>query len=187
MFLTIQIPSKIQLLIKNEKIFIHGPVGSLIISRQKIDPFGLVKFKLNQSTCQIYIKRTNLGIQSTKYNLSQKALAGQIESFFKQSFRGVTQGYLVYLELHGVGFRVDKNEQSLLFKLGFSHSIHYELPNDIRSIMIDSTKFALYGIHLNRLTQIAASIKKLRLPEAYKGKGIRRSSDQLFLKERKKV
>ena len=171
----VDIPKDIKIQIQDNAVYCEGPLGSLIIPRKKLDPKASIMFKMSNS---------HLHFRSPQAN---GAYQGSIEAIFKQSFQGLLQGYLVHLELVGVGFRVEKNDDQLEFKLGFSHPIFFQLPNDIRAVVSKPTEFSLYGVDSNRLTQIAANIKKLRVPEAYKGKGIRRSSDILHLKEMKKT
>jgi len=127
--------------------------------------------------------------KKSNLNPLMRSYKGTIKAIFQQSFKGLLQGYLIQMELIGVGFRVEQpsHEVPLEFKLGFSHPVFYKLPTDIRAIISKPTELALYGVDLNRLTQVAAQIKQLRPPEPYKGKGIRLSSDILYLKEMKKA
>ena len=191
----ITIPKDIHVILQGDDIFCEGPLGSLTIPRKKLDPKAFILFQITESEIHFHwVNKKMEALQSTQAKLKPtgkptalvRAYKGQIEAIFKQSFQGLLQGYLTHLELIGVGFRVEQKEQQLEFKLGFSHPIFYDVPSDIRAIIAKPTELALYGVDLNRLTQVAAQIKKLRPPEMYKGKGIRLSSDILYLKEMKK-
>jgi len=186
----ITIPKDIHVNLQGNDILCEGPLGSLTISRKKLDPKAFILFQITESEINFHwVNKKMETLQSTqvgKPTALVRAYKGQIEAIFKQSFQGLLQGYLTHLELIGVGFRVEQKAQQLEFKLGFSHPIFYDVPTDIRAIIAKPTELALYGVDLNRLTQVAAQIKKLRPPEMYKGKGIRLSSDILYLKEMKK-
>ena len=197
MTFNIEIPTDIQVKLKGDHIYCEGPLGSLSIPRKKLDPKACILFRLTDSHIQfhwvnkkqMFSANTIDETQKFKETRLMRSYKGTIQAIFKQSFQGLLQGYLVQIQLIGVGFRVEQSshEVPLDFKLGFSHPVFYKLPADIRAIISKPTELALYGVDLNRLTQVAAQIKQLRPPELYKGKGIRLSSDILYLKEMKKA
>ena len=173
---SLEIPDNIQIQIQKTSIQLQGPLGSIIIQRQTLDPAGTSLFRFEPNG--------QFQLMSNQY-----ADLNRLKSYFQKSIQGLLQGYLIHLELVGVGFRVEDlnlktSFQQLEFKLGYSHPVYYKLPDDVRAIISSPTNFSLYGVDSARLTQVAARIRKLRPPELYKGKGIRRSSDILFLKER---
>ena len=200
MTFNIEIPTDIQVKLQGDNFYCEGPFGSLSIPRKKLDPKACILFRLTKSHIQFHwvnkkqvfsantIEETQ-NVQHFKDTPLMRSYKGTIKAIFKQSFQGLLQGYLVQIQLIGVGFRVEQSshEVPLDFKLGFSHPVFYKLPADIRAIISKPTELALYGVDLNRLTQVAAQIKQLRPPERYKGKGIRLSSDILYLKEMKKA
>jgi large subunit ribosomal protein L6 len=103
-----------------------------------------------------------------------------------EKINGVQQGYVFQLELHGLGFRVHSNDsKTLVFKLGFHHTIHYTLPNDVYGFVQNSTSFHIFGIDKKKVSHIAGQLKLLKKPDLYKGKGIRRSSDIIYLRQLK--
>ena len=197
MTFNIEIPTDIQIALKGNDIYCEGPLGSLTIPRKKLDPKACILFRLTDSHIQFHWVNKKQVFSTSTFNDTQnfkdtrlmRSYKGTIQAIFKQSFQGLRQGYLTQIELFGVGFRVEQpsKDSPLEFKLGFSHPIFYELPTDICAIISKPTELALYGVDLNRLTQVAAQIKQLRPPELYKGKGIRLSSDVLYLKEMKKA
>jgi len=92
---------------------------------------------------------------------------------------GVTTGYTKQMEIHGVGYRANKVGQSLVILVGFSHPIEVQPPDGITLSVegVDpatkATKISVSGIDKQLVGQVAASIRQLRKPEPYKGKGIR--------------
>ena len=61
-------------------------------------------------------------------------------------WQGVTQGYLRYLRIQGIGYRAALQEQTLTFKLGYSHDITYTLPTSLRAFLPEPTLVGIYGI-----------------------------------------
>jgi large subunit ribosomal protein L6 len=101
---------------------------------------------------------------------------------------GVSKGYRCKLRLVGVGFRASVINKNLVLKIGYSHEIIYKIPEDI-TILCGKTKGTLLVIkakELNKVTQVAAEIRSLRVPDAYKGKGIHYDKEVLVLKKGKR-
>jgi len=104
-------------------------------------------------------------------------------------FGGLQNNYSLKLNLVGLGFKInilDNNKIEL--KLGFSHSIFYTLPKNIK-IKQPKDRVSIYlliGPELQELTQVFATLRKLKRPEPYKGKGIRYFNEIIKLKEGKK-
>lgn len=65
--------------------------------------------------------------------------------------QGVTQGYIRYLKIQGIGYRAAIKEQTFTFKLGFSHDLTYELPNSLRGFLLEPTLLGIYGIDKNQV------------------------------------
>ncbi len=96
---------------------------------------------------------------------------------------GVSDGFSITLEITGVGYRVEEKGKGLTFSLGYSNPIDYTLPEGISSKIEErGTRLILEGIDKQLLGETAARIRKLRPPDAYKGKGVRYSDEQLRLK-----
>jgi large subunit ribosomal protein L6 len=85
---------------------------------------------------------------------------------------GVTDGYTRNLEISGVGYRVTRDGNALVFALGFSHPIRIEPEPGITFNVETPTRFSVSGIDKQRVGEVAASIRQLKKPEPYLGKGI---------------
>nr|YP_001315131.1 ribosomal protein L6 [Chlorokybus atmophyticus]ABO15113.1 ribosomal protein L6 [Chlorokybus atmophyticus] len=139
-----------------------------------------------------------------------------IATCLENIIRGVSRGFLVNLQIIGVGYKasleekeillsqkgkkseefskigvnetiVTKKKQSILaLKLGFSHDIKVVLPSSVGAFCPKPTQICLYGIDFNEITQFAAKIRNIKPPEVYKGKGIRFKDEIVTLKEGKK-
>jgi ribosomal protein L6P/L9E len=187
----------------------HGPLGSISIDLQKIDPYGLSFFSIKSDSLSrsffIYVKKNSEG-ESRKI---AEGLLGSLSSLCRNNIKGVSQGFVLFLELLGVGYKAnisdlvsdnsklgtDLNEkkseisnkcQNIELKLGQSHDILFPLPNSVKAFSVKPTVIGLYGINKSELGQIASKIKELRPPEPYKGKGIRYKDEIVKLKIGKK-
>lgn len=117
---------------------------------------------------------------------THKKYLGLFHSLVKTHLKGITQKFKLTLLLKGIGFKVQKQDTTLLFKLGYSHDIHLAIPDDIDVSVLTPTQLILYGFHWEHLTQFASTIKKLKRVEPYKGKGILFKHEKILRKEGKK-
>jgi len=86
---------------------------------------------------------------------------------------GVTSGFQKELEIVGIGYRAEVRGKSVVFSLGFSHPIDFQIPTGISISVEKQTKLTISGIDKQRVGQTAATIRSLRKPDPYKNKGIR--------------
>lgn len=115
-----------------------------------------------------------------------KKYLGLYDSLIKTHLKGITQKFKVNLFLKGIGFKVQKLDQYLIFKLGYSHEIKTVIPQGIEVAIFNNTNIILYGFNWEHLTQFASNIKNLKKVEPYKGKGILLKNEQILRKEGKK-
>jgi large subunit ribosomal protein L6 len=99
---------------------------------------------------------------------------------------GVSKGFEKSLQLFGVGYRAKIHGDILNLTLGFSHPVDYKLPNHVTAETPSQTEIVLKSIDKELLGRTAADIRAYRIPEAYKGKGIRYSNEKIITKEAKK-
>jgi len=113
----------------------------------------------------------------------ERSLHGLSRSLIANMVAGVSQGFQRVLEISGIGYRAQVQGSKLLLSLGYSHPVEYQLPDGI-SAAVDQkqTTITLTGIDKQQLGQVAADIRALRPPDAYKGKGIRYAGEKLRLK-----
>lgn len=114
---------------------------------------------------------------------TDRALHGLTRSLISNMITGVSKGYQKNLEIAGVGYRAQVSGNKITFTLGYSHPIEMQLPEGI-SAAVDpkQVQITLTGIDKQLLGQVAASMRALRPPDAYKGKGIRYAGQRLKLK-----
>jgi large subunit ribosomal protein L6 len=112
-----------------------------------------------------------------------RALHGLTRSLISNMIEGVSKGYQKVMDITGVGYRAQVQGKKVVFSLGYSHAVEFNLPEGI-SAAVDpkQTQITLSGIDKQKLGQIAADMRFLRRPDVYKGKGVRYSGERLKLK-----
>ena len=96
------------------------------------------------------------------------------------------EGWEKKLTLIGVGYRAQTRGKVLSLTLGFSHPVNYDLPDGISVEMPSQTEVVVKGIDKQKVGHAAAEIRAFRPPEAYKGKGVRYTDEQVVRKDAKK-
>jgi large subunit ribosomal protein L6 len=113
---------------------------------------------------------------------THRALHGLTRSLLANMVHGVSQGFEKGLELSGVGYRVQKAGDNLVFQVGYSRPVEYSPPPGIGLEVEGTNRIRVLGIDKELVGEVAARIRRLRPPDAYKGKGIRYSGEKLRLK-----
>ena len=111
---------------------------------------------------------------------------GTARSVVNNLVTGVAEGFTRGLEINGVGYRARIEGKDLVLQLGFSHEVHYPVPEGITVQCPDQTHIAVSGADKQRVGQTAAEIRAFRPPEPYKGKGIKYADEYILRKEGKK-
>lgn len=115
------------------------------------------------------------------------ALAGTSRSLINNMVIGVSEGFQKTLLLVGVGYRAKASGKTLELTLGFSHPVHYELPEQVEVETPSQTEVVLKSHDKQILGQVAAEIRAFRPPEPYKGKGVKYADENIRRKEAKKA
>ena len=170
----IKIPKNIDITTNSEKniIYIKGPQGTLDL---KIS--SNIIFEIKSDSVVLYSKENNKKL---------KKYVGLYSSLLKNNFKGVLQKFRIVLFLKGVGYKVTKSDNKLIFKLGYSHEVVVNIPKDLNVNLVGPTQFVIYGSDLSRLKLFASNIKRLRKVDPYKGKGILYKNEKIYRKEGKK-
>ncbi len=168
----ILLPDGVSVIVNKSSINIKGPKGEIT---QDFDPDFSIKEKDNI-----------LLISRPSEQKRHKSLHGLYRALINNCVIGVSEGYDLSLELIGVGYKVSLQGNVLNLSLGYSHSIYFEIPNEL-NVNVESVKgkppvIKLSGINKQLVGQIAAKIKSLRPVEPYKGKGIKLVGEHVIRK-----
>ncbi len=128
-----------------------------------------------------------LALRTESTDASNKVLLGTWYHIISNIFYGLSRGFHTNLQLSGVGFRAQKKDNTLEFKLGYSHLVNLDVEKDIQIDIYKNTSIHLQGASKEQVGNFAARIRHLRLPDSYKGKGIRYRGENLRLKVGKKT
>ena len=110
---------------------------------------------------------------------------GLCRSLAQNAVVGVTQGFVKKLEIVGVGYKAKVDKGKLEISLGYSRPILYTIPEGIEIVAEKPTLLTVRGIDRQKVGQVADDIKRLRIPDPYKQKGVRYVGERLIKKERK--
>jgi large subunit ribosomal protein L6 len=91
----------------------------------------------------------------------------------QNAIKGVTEGFSKDLDIVGVGYRAQVEGAKVVFALGYSHPVEYQVPEGIKIAVEKQTRVTVSGIDRQKVGQVAAEIRQLRRPDPYKQKGIR--------------
>ena len=164
----ISIPEKVDVSLKDRLITVKGSKGTL--SRQIHDDVDL---KIEDNLIKVEIRH---------HDRKSRALQGLTRSLVNNMVTGVSSGFERVLEINGIGYRAEVKGQSLVLNLGFSNPVNFELPEGVSASVDRNTIIKLTAIDKEKLGQTAASIRKLRPPEPYKGKGIKYAEERIIRK-----
>lgn len=160
------IPQGVEVNTEGSSVRVKGPKGEL--SSQV--PLGLTVTIQDQ---EIRIGRSNDEPQ-------QRALHGLLRSLVANSVQGVTKGFSKDLEIVGVGYKAEVRGKAIVFTLGYSHPINFSIPEGIQ-IALDAKagKLTVSGADRQKVGQTAAEIRRLRVPDPYKAKGIKYAGEYI--------
>ncbi len=165
--LPIAVPSGVDVAVEDSVVTVKGPKGTL--SHTVAAPITVARGE--DGTVQV--------ARPDDERLS-KSLHGLTRSLIANMVTGVTEGYEKRLEIVGVGYRVlSRGPAQLEFQLGYSHPITFNAPEGITFTVDGPTRLAVQGIDKQLVGEVAANIRKLRMPEPYKGKGVRYAGEQI--------
>jgi large subunit ribosomal protein L6 len=167
----IEIPNGVDITVDNTKVTVKGPKGTLSRELHK--------------DMAINIEGNVLTVTRPSDNKMHRSLHGTTRSVLFNMINGVTEGYTKTLELVGVGYRANLTGKKLVLNVGYSHPVEIVPEEGIEFEVPSNTKVIVKGIDKERVGEVAANIRSVRLPEPYKGKGIRYEGERILRKEGK--
>ena len=164
------------------------PAGVTVEENDGIVTVKGPKGELNQPMLKdIIMKIEGDELTLERKNESAKAMHGTMNALINNMIIGVTKGYEKGLEIIGVGYRFNVQGKKLVINAGYSHPVNMEVPEGITVESVSNTEITVKGINKVLVGEFAANIRKVRLPEPYKGKGIRYKDEHIRRKEGKKA
>ncbi|TVP86586.1 MAG: 50S ribosomal protein L6 [Alkalicoccus sp.] len=167
----IEIPSGVEFKLDGTKVTVKGPKGEL---SRNIHHDMTVKQEDNIIT-----------VERPSDHKDHRALHGTTRSMINNMIEGVSQGFQKNLELVGVGYRAQKTGNKVVLNVGLSHPVEFVEENGLEIDVPSNTKITIKGIDKESVGALASNIRAVRIPEPYKGKGIRYEGEYVRRKEGK--
>jgi len=155
----VKISKGVKVVKSGENIEVKGPKGSL-----KLFVNPAIKSTIKDDEV-LFTRETDAK--------KDKALHGLYSVLLKNMIAGVSEGFSKKLELVGIGYRAELKKEKLFLTLGYSHPILFNPPEGIKIDLPSDNSIAVSGIDKQLVGQVAAKIRSFRIPEPYKGKGIK--------------
>jgi large subunit ribosomal protein L6 len=169
----IAIPPKVKVELKGRTVFVEGPKGKL-------------NLELPRRTA-LKVDGGNVLLSREGDDAEAKALHGLSRALVNNMVKGVAEGFVKKLEIHGVGFKAAVQGNNITMTLGYSHPIVYQIPEQVKVVVEDNTKITIEGPDRQSVGQVASELRSFYPPEPYKGKGVRYAGERIIRKEGKTV
>jgi len=157
--LPIPIPSGVEVRVSGRAVSVSGPKGTLE--------------RIVHPDMRVALADERVVVTRHSDDRFHRALHGLTRALVANMIQGVTKGYQIELEIQGVGYRAQKQGQRLTLQVGFSHPVEIAPPPGVTLEAPVPSRIVVGGIDKELVGQMAASIRAIREPDPYKGKGIR--------------
>ena len=161
----ITLPKGVTVKVVDGALDVQGPKGKM---RQATPPG--IKFAVADNLLQA--SRESDNPELAKYHGLARSLAAN-------AVAGVTDGFKKELDIVGVGYRAEVKGKQVIFALGYSHAVVYDVPTGIEVAIEKQTHITVTGVDRQLVGQVAANIRRLREPDPYKQKGVRYTGEVL--------
>jgi len=154
--------------IKQNEVTVTGPRGQL---SRRLHPDMIIA--LSDDTLTVS-RPTDNRLHRSQHGLTRSLLANMVE--------GVSNGFEKNLEIVGVGYRAEKQGDKMVIRIGYSHPVTVSPLPGVSLEVEGANRIKVKGIEKEVVGQMAAEIRAIRPPDAYKGKGIRYAGEKVRLK-----
>jgi large subunit ribosomal protein L6 len=161
----IAIPKGVTVKVVDGAVEVQGPKGKL----RQAHPSG-ISFELTDG---------HLVARTATEDPQLGKLHGLSRSLVANAVAGVTDGFKRELDIVGVGYRAEVKGKQVIFALGYSHAVVFDIPVGIDVAIEKQTHITVSGVDRQLVGQVAANIRRLREPDPYKQKGVRYTGEVL--------
>lgn len=161
----IPVPKGVTVTVHDDAVEVKGPRGAMT---QRVPPG--VKFEVKGAELVATLERPDPALG--KFH-------GLARSLMANAVAGVTAGFKRELDIVGVGYRAELKGKQVVFALGYSHPIVFDIPAGIEVAVEKQTHITVTGIDRQLVGQVAANIRRMREPDPYKQKGVRYTGEVL--------
>ena len=146
---------------------------------------GSTNRKVN-SEVSIAVQNGSVSVTPTSQSRLALALWGTYAAHIRNMIHGVSQPFVKKLQIEGIGFKAELSGKTLSLAIGFSHPVKVAIPEGLH-VTVEKNIITITGIDKEQVGQFASSVRVLKKPEPYKGKGIRYEGEVVRKKQGKKV
>jgi len=171
--LPVPIPAKVKVEVDGRRVRVEGPKGKL-------------DFEVPRRTA-VLVEGGVAKVSREADDRESKAAHGMARAVLFNMVKGVTEGFVKKLEIVGVGFKASVQGKNVSMNLGYSHTITYPIPDQIKVTVDDNTKITIEGPSKEVVGRVASELRGFYPPEPYKGKGVRYAGEHIVRKEGKTV
>ena len=170
--LPVPVPKGVEINLAAASVSVKGPLGTLT---QPI-------------TANVRVKKDGdtVVVETADDSNEANAMSGTLRAILANMMTGVTKGFERKLTLVGVGYRAQAQGDKLNLTLGFSHPVVHQMPKGVKVETPTQTEILIKGTDKHLVGQVAATVRAVRPPEPYKGKGVRYADETVIIKETKK-
>lgn len=148
-------------------------------------PNGTLERKLS-SAVTVSVNDGEVSVEPKGTSTFQRSMWGTTASHITNMIAGAIKNFEKKLTFSGVGYRANVNGKTLTLEMGYSHDVNLEIPEDI-GVTVEKDTITVGGPNKESVGQFAATIRAVRLPEPYKGSGIKYADEVIRRKEGKKA
>lgn len=159
------IPAGVEVKLDGHTLTVKGPKGELV---RDFHEDMVIEIEENE----VIVKRPT-------DSKPHKSLHGLTRALIANMVTGVSQGFEKALEINGIGYRAEKKGNKLVMNLGYSHPVEMEDPEGIETVCDGQNKVIVKGISKEAVGAHAANIRAKRLPEPYKGHGVKYADEHI--------
>jgi large subunit ribosomal protein L6 len=166
------VPKGVEINVAAASVSVKGPLGTLT----------------QPLTANVRVKKDGdeLVVETANDSNEANAMSGTLRAILANMVTGVTKGFERKLTLVGVGYRAQAQGDKLNLTLGFSHPVVHQMPKGVTVQTPTQTEILIKGTDKHLVGQVAATVRAVRPPEPYKGKGVRYAGETVIIKETKK-
>jgi large subunit ribosomal protein L6 len=168
----VEIPQGVQVAIAGRLLTAKGRLGEL-------------KLQLTEYV-EAMVEDNKVTVKPRTEERQARMMWGTTRALVANMVKGVSSGYEKSMEITGTGYRAAVQGKNLELSLGYSHPVVFPIPDGIKITCERPTAIKVEGVDKRLVGQVASEIRAFRLPEPYKGKGIRYTNEQIRRKEGKK-
>ncbi|MEK7106782.1 MAG: 50S ribosomal protein L6 [Patescibacteria group bacterium] len=134
----------------------------------------------------IKVEGNSITVAPTAETRLARALWGTYAAHIRNMIQGVNKPFVKKLQIEGIGFKAELSGKTLSLAIGFSHPVKVAVPDGLH-VVVEKNVITITGSDKEQVGEFAASVRALKKPEPYKGKGIRYEGEVVRKKAGKKV